>query len=56
MATKIPTFDQIMTGLKSKAYQSIYFLAGDEPYYIDIISNYIENNDPEDSEKSFNQT
>ncbi|MBL4651964.1 MAG: DNA polymerase III subunit delta [Flavobacteriales bacterium] len=45
-----------MTGLKNKAYQPIYFLTGDEPYYIDIISNHIENNVLEESEKSFNQT
>ncbi|MDA9563721.1 DNA polymerase III subunit delta [Flavobacteriales bacterium] len=45
-----------MTGLKNKAYQPIYFLTGDEPYYIDIISNYIEHHALEESEKSFNQT
>ncbi len=56
LATKIQSFEQIMQGLKSKAYQPIYFLTGDEPYYIDIISNYIENNVLEESEKSFNQT
>jgi DNA polymerase III subunit delta len=56
LATKTLSFDQTMTGLKNKAYQPIYLLTGDEPYYIDIISNYIENNVLEESEKSFNQT
>jgi len=45
-----------MTGLKSKAYQPIYFLTGDEPYYIDIISNYIEKHALDESEQSFNQS
>ena len=56
LATKIQSFEQIMKGLKSKAYQPIYFLTGDEPYYIDIISNYIEKNVLDESEKSFNQS
>ena len=45
-----------MASLKGKVFQPIYFLTGDEPYYIDIISNYIENNVLEETEKSFNQT
>ncbi len=49
-------FNQIMTELKSKVYHPIYFLMGDEPYFIDMISDYIETKVLDDSEKEFNQT
>lgn len=50
------TFEQIMTDLKNKIYHPIYFLMGEEPYYIDQITNYIEHNVLSNSEKAFNQT
>jgi DNA polymerase-3 subunit delta len=50
------TFEQITADLKKKIYHSVYFLQGDEPFYIDQISDYIENNILTDSEKEFNQT
>jgi DNA polymerase-3 subunit delta len=34
----------------------IYFLMGDEPYYIDIVSNFIEKKVLSEEEKGFNQT
>jgi DNA polymerase-3 subunit delta len=34
----------------------IYFFNGDEPYYIDIVSDYIEKNVLSEEEKGFNQT
>ncbi|WP_317898834.1 DNA polymerase III subunit delta [Aurantibacillus circumpalustris] len=34
----------------------MYFLSGEEAYYIDVISDYIENNVLENSDKEFNQT
>lgn len=49
------TFDEIMTGLRSRKLKPVYFLAGEEPYYIDIISDYIAENVLSESEKSFNQ-
>ena len=49
------TFDQIMSDLKNKVFHPVYFLMGDEPYYIDIISDFIEKTALEESEKSFNQ-
>jgi hypothetical protein len=33
----------------------IYFFNGDEPYYIDIVSDYIEKNVLSEEEKGFNQ-
>lgn len=48
-------FEQIISSLKKKDYQPIYFLMGDEPYYIDYISDFIIKNILNDSEKDFNQ-
>jgi DNA polymerase-3 subunit delta len=50
------TFDAIIKDLKNKIYHPVYFLQGDEPYYIDVISDYIEKNVLDDNEKEFNQT
>lgn len=50
------TFEKIIQDLKKKIYHPVYFLCGDEPYYIDLISDYIEKNVLSDSEKEFNQT
>lgn len=49
-------FNTIMSELKKKVYRPVYFLMGDEPYFIDIISDYIENNVLDESEKEFNQS
>jgi DNA polymerase-3 subunit delta len=49
------TYEEIMTDLKNRIYKPVYFLAGEEPYFIDIITNYIEENILQEAEKSFNQ-
>lgn len=48
--------DQILSNLKNKIYHPVYFLCGDEPWYADQISDYIEENVLTAAEKSFNQT
>lgn len=50
------TSDQIIKDLKNKIYKPIYFLMGDEPYYIDEITNFIADNVLTESERDFNQT
>lgn len=50
------TFDQIITDLEKKQYKPIYLFTGDEPYYIDILSKYIEENVLTETEKEFNFT
>ncbi len=50
------SFENITASLKAKKYAPIYFLEGEEPYYIDQIADYIENNVLDESEKEFNQT
>jgi DNA polymerase-3 subunit delta len=49
------TFDEIMSDLKNRIYKPVYFLAGEEPYYIDIITDYIEEKVLPEAEKAFNQ-
>ena len=49
-------FEAILENLKKKIYHPIYLLQGEESYFIDIISNYIEKNVLSDAEKGFNQT
>ncbi|HCY40987.1 MAG TPA: DNA polymerase III subunit delta [Prolixibacteraceae bacterium] len=50
------TFEEIISNLKKKIYHPIYFLMGDETYFIDKISDYISDNVLTDAEKGFNQT
>ncbi|MFW5762420.1 MAG: DNA polymerase III subunit delta, partial [Cyclobacteriaceae bacterium] len=47
--------EAILKDLKQKKYAPVYFLQGDEPFYIDQITNYIEENVLNPSEKGFNQ-
>ena len=46
---------KILSELKSRKYAPVYFLQGEETYYIDLISDYIEQNVLTESEKGFNQ-
>ncbi len=50
------TYEQLIRDLKSKSFKPIYFLHGDEPYYIDLVTDYITSNVLTEAEKSFNQT
>jgi DNA polymerase III subunit delta len=49
------TYDQIITELKNKIFHPVYFLTGEEPYFIDMISDYIIDNALTADEKEFNQ-
>ncbi|OFX84188.1 MAG: DNA polymerase III subunit delta [Bacteroidetes bacterium GWF2_33_16] len=49
-------FEQIIGDLKNKIYKPIYFLSGDEPYFIDLITKNIQENALSESEKAFNLT
>lgn len=48
-------FEEIISDLKKKIYRPIYFLMGEEPYYIDEISDYIAENVLAEHERDFNQ-
>lgn len=49
------TAEEILQKLKNKQYAPVYFLQGEEPYFIDLIADYIEQNALSASEKGFNQ-
>lgn len=55
MAKKADNFNEIMNALRNGDYKPIYVLHGEEPYYIDVISNFIENNALHEEERDFNQ-
>ena len=47
---------KIVNDIKAGNIKPIYFLMGEEPYYIDRLSDYIEKNVLTEEEKGFNQT
>ncbi|MEC5166522.1 DNA polymerase-3 subunit delta [Flavobacterium sp. PL11] len=49
-------FLKIVNDIKAGNIKPIYFLMGEEPYYIDKLSDYIEKNILSEEEKGFNQT
>jgi DNA polymerase III subunit delta len=52
----VHTPQQVLTVLKQKEYAPVYFFQGEEPYYIDLLTSYIEKNVLEASERDFNLT
>lgn len=56
MAKQEVTCDDILKELRAKQYRPIYYLMGEESYYIDLIANYIANNILTETEKEFNLT
>lgn len=50
-----PKAKKILDDLKKKKYQPVYFLQGEEPYFIDLISDYIETRVLDEAERGFNQ-
>ncbi len=46
----------IIKDLKARKFKPVYLLHGEEPYYIDQIIHYMEQNILNDMEKGFNQT
>lgn len=50
------TIEKILTDFKNKKYSTIYWLEGEEEFYIDKVVTYAESNILTESEASFNQT
>ena len=48
--------EQVLSELKSGQFKPVYFLQGDEPFYIDQIVDFIEEKCLGEAEKGFNQT
>ena len=53
---KTATYEGIMADLKAGKYAPVYYLMGDESYYIDKISDYIAEHALQPEERDFNQT
>ena len=56
MAQATVTYDSVMSELKARHFKPIYYLMGDESYYIDKISDWIAENVLQPEERDFNQT
>ena len=56
MAAKEITYEEIARDLKNRVYKPVYYLMGEESYYIDRISDYIAQTVLREEEKEFNQT
>ena len=50
------TYDSIMRALKAGNFSPIYILMGDEPYFLDKITDYIADNVLQPEERDFNQS
>jgi DNA polymerase III delta subunit len=50
------TYYQIVKDFQKRAFVNIYLFYGEEPYYIDELSDYLTQNVLTDIEKEFNQT
>ena len=54
--SKNATYEAIMSDLKARKFAPIYYLMGDEAYYIDQITDYIAEHVLTPEERDFNQT
>lgn len=49
-------YEQILHNLRQKKYAPVYFLMGEEPYYIDLISDYFQYQVLDESQREFDLT
>jgi DNA polymerase-3 subunit delta len=49
------TFEVVIDELKTGKYRPVYFLTGEEPYFIDIVTDFITANALKENDKAFNQ-
>ena len=56
MAQAAVTYDSITRDLKERKFRPLYYLMGEESYYIDKISDWIAENVLQPEERDFNQT
>lgn len=56
MAKQELSCNDILKEIQARHYSPIYYLMGQESYYIDVISDFIANHILSESEKEFNQT
>ncbi|RYU83372.1 DNA polymerase III subunit delta [Hymenobacter persicinus] len=53
----MPTFspDDLLKQIQQRQFQPVYFLQGEEPYYIDLVANQLEQSVLPEHERGFNQ-
>jgi DNA polymerase-3 subunit delta len=56
MGRKEYTYDDLRQSIRNKQFAPIYFLQGEEPYFIDRLTDLLIENVLDDSERDFNQT
>lgn len=49
------TYDEIISKLKKREFAPVYLLMGDEPFYIDAVTSYIEEHVLDAADRDFNQ-
>ncbi|UTW61214.1 DNA polymerase III subunit delta [bacterium SCSIO 12741] len=49
-------YQRILKSVRDREFKPVYFLQGTEPYFIDVITKYLEMSVLDESEKAFNQT
>lgn len=49
-------YDQILRNLQNKNFAPVYLLMGEESYYIDLISDYIQHHVLDENQREFDQT
>jgi len=52
----IENFNDILKKIQKKQFDPIYFLTGEEPFFVDQISELLAQNVLNESERHFNQT
>lgn len=50
------TFEEILRDIRNRSFFPVYFLMGEEPYYIDMIADHLEEYVLSEEEKEFNLT
>ncbi|MFM6953507.1 MAG: hypothetical protein ACKOWL_00800 [Sphingobacteriaceae bacterium] len=50
------TLTEIVRDIKARSFKPLYLVHGEEPYYIDKISDLLENTVLNEAERGFNQT
>ncbi|HYH55069.1 MAG TPA: DNA polymerase III subunit delta [Anseongella sp.] len=50
------SYSELLKDLKARKFAPLYLLQGEESYYIDLLSDFMEKHILSDAEKSFNQT
>ncbi len=56
MAQEKVTYDMVMRDLKARKFKPVYYLMGEESYYIDKIADWIADHVLQPEERDFNQT